>query len=124
MLTITRIIASANGLTDKTKIEALESTLITQAANGVSVKDALSGHCPQAASNPTFIDISCSQLKNHDGGTATPSSALQAFIHCTDDEPEAKRRVPTLQEIMDSGYTEERAKQIVAEEQSKADAGV
>lgn len=81
MLQITKIIADTNRVTDPAKLEKLDNVLKSQATNGVTVQAALKGHCPQAALNPEFIDMSCSTLRNHDGVLATPSSPLMAFIH-------------------------------------------
>lgn len=81
MLLITKKIADANMVTDAEKIDKLDAILKQQANNGVTVQQALDGHCPQAASNPTFVNNVCSSLTNHEGVPVTPTSPLMAAIH-------------------------------------------
>lgn len=87
MLKLTEAIAKANMVTDKDAIDKLDAVLIGQATNGVTIIDALKGHCPGPASNPVFIDQVVNSLKGHDNVAVTPGSPLQTIIHQTTDEP-------------------------------------
>jgi hypothetical protein len=87
MLKITKLIAQANGVTDQAEIDKLNGVLSQQATAGVTIIEALKGHCPGPASNPVFIDQIVNQMKNSDNAAVTPHSPLMAIIHETVDEP-------------------------------------
>lgn len=89
MLKLSVIIAKANQGSQEDAAK-LDNVLISQANNGVTIEQALKGHCSGPASNPVFIDQVVGQLRNGDGAAVTAHSPLMSVIHLLSDEPGCK----------------------------------